>query len=189
MRAVVSLIIILALMTCCATESAPTLPLIRLHILANSNSERDQMIKYCVRDSIIERMNGEFGEAKSLGESREILLKNLEQLEREAQSVLKEHGSSEEVKAYYGMFDFPTKYYGSIVLPAGRYEAIKLVLGEGKGANWWCVLFPPLCFVEGKSCTEGSALTKPAKLKPALAAAKIWHKVKAKIADSTLTKH
>lgn len=122
--------------------------LIRLHVLANSNSAEDQALKYAVRDRIVQMMGEKFRDSSSIEEAREILLCSLPQMEAEARAVLRQAGSADEAAALYGRFDFPTRYYGQFALPAGSYEAVRLVIGEGQGANWWCVLFPPLCFVE-----------------------------------------
>lgn len=174
-----------------------TPPLIRLHILANSNEKEDQMNKLIVRDKIISQMSAWFEDSRSLEESRHLLLDNLSQLEKEAQKTLQKAGSSYRVKAYYGTFEFPTKYYGTFSLPAGRYEAVRLVIGEGKGANWWCVLFPPLCLVDGKNIKEtpvkngntdgnttknNTGMERTVQLKPALAVVEAWNKVYASIA-------
>ncbi|MCR4442103.1 MAG: stage II sporulation protein R [Peptococcaceae bacterium] len=161
-----------------------TPPLIRLHILANSDSEHDQYLKYKVRDRIVLTMAEKLSQSTGLDESRNILRASLNSMEEEASSTLRELGSRDKVKAYYGCFEFPTKYYGALTLPAGRYEAVKLVIGEGKGANWWCVLFPPLCFVKVNS-GEGLPVSLPGKktveIKPVLAVTKIWAAVIEKI--------
>lgn len=128
--------------------------LIRLHVLANSDSETDQALKYIVKDAIVKEVAPKFSSSGSINESREILLANLSQVEDIARNTLKHLDSDYDVKAQYGRFFFPTKYYGSFSLPAGEYEAVKVVIGEGKGANWWCVLFPPLCFVATEEKAE-----------------------------------
>lgn len=125
--------------------------LIRFHVLANSDAPEDQAVKLKVRDRVIAEMNPKFEQSKSLEETREILRANLENIEAVAREELQKNGSSETVKAELGWVDFPTKNYGSITLPAGSYEALRIVIGKGQGANWWCVLFPPLCFVDMKS--------------------------------------
>jgi stage II sporulation protein R len=134
-------------------ESVP--PLIRLHILANSDSQADQQLKYMVRDQVIEEMSIKFKDSQSLGESRQIIRDNLPLLEQTARETLKKLGSSYDVRAAYGVFSFPTRYYGDFTLPAGEYEAVRLIIGNGEGANWWCVLFPPLCFVSGEKQNAG----------------------------------
>lgn len=122
--------------------------LIRLHVLANSDSPQDQALKYKVRDSVVEYMTSKFSNSKSLEESRKILLDNLPELVAIAEKRLAEEGSQFTINIEHGNFQFPIKSYGTFVLPAGEYEAVRVVIGEGKGANWWCVLFPPLCFVD-----------------------------------------
>jgi len=130
--------------------------LIRLHVLANSDSEEDQALKYLVKDAIVREMADKFSASASIDESRKILLANLPEVEDIAENTLHKLGSNYPVKAQYGRFFFPTKYYGSFSLPAGEYEAVKVVIGEGKGANWWCVLFPPLCFAATDKVEEVS---------------------------------
>jgi stage II sporulation protein R len=130
--------------------------LIRLHVLANSDSEADQALKYKVKDAIVKEMAVKFSSSKSINESRNILLTSLPQVEDIARATLRESGSGYDVKTQYGRFFFPTKYYGSFSLPAGQYEAVRVIIGEGKGANWWCVLFPPLCFVPTEETGDSS---------------------------------
>ncbi len=125
--------------------------LIRFHVLANSDAPEDQALKLKVRDRVIAEMNPKFEQSKSLDETREILQANLENIEAIAMEELQKNGSSDRVKAELGEVNFPTKNYGSITLPAGSYEALRIVIGRGQGANWWCVLFPPLCFVDMKN--------------------------------------
>lgn len=162
-----------------AAESTP--PLIRLHILANSNSQEDQRIKYMVRDRVVSEMKEKFGQSTSFDESKAIMLESLQCLEETARTVLQEEGSCVDVKAYYGIYDFPAKYYGAFSLGAGRYEAVKLIIGEGAGANWWCVLFPPLCFVDGEESQKAAALAietqQSVEVKPAFAVVKLYNKI------------
>jgi len=122
--------------------------LIRFHVLANSDSEADQLLKRQVRDGILAKFSPVVGGAPSLEESRRIVKENLKAIEAEAARVIAVKGKKYPVKAEYGYFNFPAKSYGDLTLPAGRYEALRIVIGEGKGSNWWCVLFPPLCFVD-----------------------------------------
>ncbi|MGI5850424.1 MAG: stage II sporulation protein R [Christensenellales bacterium] len=125
--------------------------LIRFHVLANSDSPEDQELKLKVRDRIIEAMNPKFETSKSLEETREIIIHNLEDIEAIASEEIKALGHDYNVKATLGKALFPTKSYGSITLPAGTYEALRIVIGKGEGSNWWCVLFPPLCFIDIKN--------------------------------------
>lgn len=149
--------------------------LIRLHVLANSDSAEDQALKLLVKDKVLAIMKDKFRNAANLEDSRMILLENLSLLENSAEEAIRAAGYNYPVQAIHGRFSFPTKYYGSFALPAGNYEAVRLVIGEGQGANWWCVLFPPLCIVDGKTTVEASAVT--AKIKPAFKLAEVWREV------------
>lgn len=122
--------------------------LIRFHVVANSDSDEDQALKRAVRDAILEEVSPRLASSKSLDESRQILLKIRPEMEKIGLSVVKSWGKNYTVRAELGDFSFPTKSYGTLVLPAGTYEALRVVIGEGEGSNWWCVLFPPLCFVD-----------------------------------------
>jgi stage II sporulation protein R len=122
--------------------------LIRFHVLANSDSPEDQALKLKVRDQIIAAMNPKFEKSKSLDETRHIIQENIEQIEAIASAEIQRNGSDYGVKASLSDVVFPTKNYGSITLPAGTYEALRVEIGKAEGSNWWCVLFPPLCFID-----------------------------------------
>lgn len=122
--------------------------LVRLHVVANSDSAPDQALKLKVRDAIIEFMKDKLANSKDINETRAIINANLEKIEQVSSKIIKENNSSYGVKASMGNYSFPTKTYGDIALPAGEYQALKVVIGDGAGANWWCVLFPPLCFID-----------------------------------------
>ncbi|WZL73558.1 stage II sporulation protein R [Clostridiaceae bacterium 35-E11] len=125
--------------------------LIRFHVLANSDKPEDQALKLQVRDRIIKEMNPKFAQSKSLDETREIIENNIGHIEKIALEEIQKSNYSYDVKASLGASNFPTKNYGSVTLPAGSYEALRVVIGKGEGANWWCVLFPPLCFIDMKN--------------------------------------
>ena len=125
-----------------------TKELIRFHVLAASDSAADQELKLAVKDRIITALAPLLDDSASINESRAILQANLPLIQQEAQAELASRGSAEAVAVQYGRFDFPVKYYGAFSLPAGNYEAVRVVIGEGCGQNWWCVLFPPMCFVD-----------------------------------------
>lgn len=127
--------------------------LIRFHVLANSDSDQDQELKRAVRDAILMEVSPRLATAHSLDESRQILMEVRPDMESIARSVVKKWGKDYSVHTEYGHALFPTKSYGSLVLPAGEYEALRIVIGEGQGSNWWCVLFPPLCFIDIKQST------------------------------------
>lgn len=122
--------------------------LLRLHVIANSDSKEDQELKRKVRDAIIQKMNGKFKETNSIEETKTIIRKNLDEIQAIAARIVKTHGKNYPVVAELGTYPFPTKRYGIITLPAGEYQALRVVIGSGKGQNWWCVLFPPLCFID-----------------------------------------
>lgn len=120
----------------------------RLHILANSNSEIDQDLKLKVRDGIIEYMNSQELSNYSKEEVITFVKTNLDSYRKVAENIIKENGFNYPVSLEVGTFCFPTKIYGNISLPAGNYEALRINIGQAQGENWWCSLFPPLCFVD-----------------------------------------
>lgn len=122
--------------------------LIRFHVIANSDSPQDQALKLKVRDEVIEKMNPKFEKSSSIEETRKIISDNLNLMKDIAQNEVKRLNSDYDVNVEFGMDNFPTKSYGNFTLPAGEYQTAKIVIGEGKGQNWWCVMFPPLCFID-----------------------------------------
>ena len=120
----------------------------RLHVIANSDSKEDQDLKYKVRDTVLEYMNNISAECSSKEEVIKLAYEHQNDFISVAEKVIKENGFDYNVKIEIGNFEFPTKYYGDISLPAGFYDALKIEIGEAKGQNWWCVMFPPLCFVD-----------------------------------------
>ena len=120
----------------------------RLHVIANSDSKEDQELKLKVRDELLSYMNIISKDSTSKQEAMQIANKHKEEFTQIAEKVIKENGYNYTVNVQIGKADFPTKYYGDITLPAGTYDALKVQIGEAKGQNWWCVMFPPLCFVD-----------------------------------------
>lgn len=125
--------------------------LIRFHVLANSDDPEDQRLKLKVRDKIIKEMAGEMETSENIVETRNIIKRNLRRIEEIAESEILSEGRDYKVSAKLTEDTFPTRRYGGTVFPAGRYEALKVEIGEGIGKNWWCVMFPPLCFVDIKN--------------------------------------
>ncbi|HHW67464.1 MAG: stage sporulation protein [Epulopiscium sp.] len=121
---------------------------IRFHVIANSDSEEDQELKKEVRDAILKEMSPILSDSSSIEGSRKLLIENMDKMKAIAEEVVKKWGKSYPVKVALGPAVFPTKQYGDIVLPTGEYEALKVTIGKGEGKNWWCVMFPPLCFVD-----------------------------------------
>lgn len=123
----------------------------RLHVIANSDTLEDQNLKYKVRDNIIEYMNKISQNATSKTEAIEIARKHKDDFYTIAKQTIEDNGYPYDVTVSIGNFDFPTKQYGDISLPAGYYDALKIEIGNSSGQNWWCVMFPPLCFVDVSS--------------------------------------
>ena len=122
--------------------------LIRLHVVANSNLPEDQELKLKVRDAILSDLSSKFQDLDDIALSRKFIQENLGHIEAIAREEILKNGKNYDVKAMFGKFPCPAKTYGYVTLPAGEYEALRIIIGSGKGANWWCVLFPPLCFVD-----------------------------------------
>ncbi|MDP9738350.1 UNVERIFIED_ORG: stage II sporulation protein R [Bacillus sp. B2I3] len=129
---------------------------IRLRILANSDKEEDQAVKRLIRDKVNEDITKWVAELTSLDEARDVITSHLPDIQATAEAVIKEQGLEQSVKVDFGQAEFPTKLYGQYLYPAGEYEAVIITLGEGDGANWWCVLFPPLCFLDFSNGTAVS---------------------------------
>ncbi len=129
-------------------ESYDRRNLIRFHVVANSDSEKDQALKIRIKDLIVQRMTPEFAGVQNINQARQIASAHLEEIKNVARNEVLARGENYPVQVRLGKYDFPVKTYGQLTLPAGNYEAVRIVLGRGQGANWWCVLFPPLCFVD-----------------------------------------
>ncbi|MGL4654465.1 MAG: stage II sporulation protein R [Sarcina sp.] len=122
--------------------------IIRFHVLANSDSKEDQDLKLKVRDAVIAFVSPSLKKSKGIDESREILLSLKDEVIEVAENVIKEEGYDYSVDVELAMTNFPVKTYGNVTLPQGEYEAFRVLIGEAKGQNWWCVMFPPLCFID-----------------------------------------
>lgn len=121
--------------------------LIRLHVLANSDSLVDQSLKLDVRNRVLKEVESLLIKVKDRELAEKILISNLERMEEVASEELIQHQQQISVKAEYGNFFFPERQYPFGVLAAGRYKSLRIILGEGGGRNWWCVLYPPLCLL------------------------------------------
>lgn len=120
----------------------------RFHVLANSDSEKDQALKMKVKEAVISYMKQELPESDSVEMTKTWAIGNLNEIEAVAARIIVEEGYNYAVKATVTTCDFPDKTYGDITLPAGEYEALRIEIGEAKGQNWWCVLYPNLCFID-----------------------------------------
>jgi stage II sporulation protein R len=132
-----------------AAVISPSIPqeAIRLRILANSDAVQDQAVKRQVRDAIMEQMNSWVTEPKGIEEARQVVQMHIPGLNLLIGEKLQALGYNYNYKVELGIVPFPAKMYGDEAYPAGNYEALRVTLGKGEGQNWWCVLFPPLCFV------------------------------------------
>ena len=122
--------------------------LIRFHVLANSDSEEDQALKLKVRDKVISYLKPKLEDSESISQSEKIILNEKDKLMDICKETIKQNGYNYDVSINLGYSKFPTKQYSSVVLPAGEYKSLNIIIGKGQGKNWWCVMFPPLCFVD-----------------------------------------
>lgn len=120
----------------------------RFHVLANSDSDEDQALKMKVKEAVITYMQEEIPESDSVETTKEWASSHLNAIVNIAKAVICEEGYDYSVMAEVTTCDFPDKTYGDITFPAGRYEALRIEIGEAKGQNWWCVLYPNLCFID-----------------------------------------
>lgn len=120
----------------------------RLHILANSDSDEDQSLKLKVRDSLLSYMNDICANCSTKREAIEVASNHIDEFKNIAKKTISDNGYDYDVNIKIGNFYFPTKYYGNISLPSSYYDALRVEIGNAEGQNWWCVMFPPLCFVD-----------------------------------------
>ena len=189
----IAMFCIIAFMGFCEAVSEDlTDNIVRIHVIANSNSAFDQSVKLEVRDIILKEANalsGEKAPSLSLVESHKT------ELERVVNAYLREQEIDYTCSLQTGRFDFPTKSYENITLPQGEYDALRVVLGDGEGENWWCVMYPPLCFTESArgvvaqeelqdviSPVSGAMISEEhITLKPALKCVDLWQAFKKKM--------
>ncbi|MBQ2661327.1 MAG: stage II sporulation protein R [Clostridia bacterium] len=120
----------------------------RLHIIANSDSEADQKVKLLVRDALLNYERQAMEKADSREEAKELLMQSGDEILKLTEKVLKENGFNYKAQLMIGNFYFPDREYQDKFYPAGNYEALRIILGDGNGKNWWCVMFPPLCILD-----------------------------------------
>lgn len=121
---------------------------IRFHVVANSDTTDDQLLKQKVRDEVIGFIEPLIEECESVEDTRYIIEGSLPIIKEISEEVIEDWGKDYQVYVALDKANFPTKSYGDVVLPAGEYEACRIVIGEGKGENWWCVMYPPLCYLD-----------------------------------------
>lgn len=122
--------------------------LLRFHVIANSDLPEDQELKIEVMEEVLKDLKPDLEKLDDIEETKELLKSKLDHIEQIAERRIREKGMQYDVKARLDTFLFPIKTYGLITLPAGQYQALRVEIGEAKGSNWWCILFPPLCFVD-----------------------------------------
>ena len=122
--------------------------IIRLHILANSDTIQDQELKLKVRNNIINNFSNRFNNISNKKDSEALIIKNLSEIKTIAEQTIKDEGYYYNVNVFYGRYKFPIREYDNFILPSGDYDAVRVEIGEAKGQNWWCVMFPPLCFTD-----------------------------------------
>lgn len=125
--------------------------LIRFHVIANSDTEEDQQLKLKVRDAVISYLQPKLENSSSIEESEKIIKSEYDNLEKISRNIIDKNGYDYNVEIGLTYSNFPAKQYSSVVLPAGKYKALKIIIGDGKGKNWWCVMFPPLCFLDDEN--------------------------------------
>ena len=122
--------------------------IIRFHVLANSDSEKDQALKRKVKDEVVTFMQDKLKKVTKKEQAEQVIKANLEEIRKVAEQVTKKEGNGESVTTALTKKDFPVKVYGDTVFPAGNYETLQIEIGNAKGKNWWCVMFPSLCMVD-----------------------------------------
>ena len=122
--------------------------IIRLHVIGASDRECDQQLKLQVKEAVVSELRAKLSKARTIEEARQIIKVELGNIEKVSNEVIREKGFSYEARASLGQAVFPIKMYGDLTFPAGEYEALRIQLGKAEGKNWWCVMFPTLCFVD-----------------------------------------
>ncbi|MDD2620351.1 MAG: stage II sporulation protein R [Syntrophomonadaceae bacterium] len=156
---------------------------LRLHVIANSDNPYDQALKIEVKDEIVKMMNREFDDLNDADEARRQAIKDIPQIKKTAEQMIAERGYDYPVQVSVGDSEFPSKTYGNLVFPSGKYQAVRVIIGEGEGKNWWCVLFPPLCMVS--SSDKGLTLDSSKEAKVSLKCLQLLpHGVKLRISGN-----
>lgn len=122
--------------------------IIRFHVLANSDTVIDQGVKLDVKNKVVKELQKDLADVSTVNEARMVISSKLDDIEHMAEDVLKQKGFDYEATVQLTKDYFPVKSYGDLVFPQGDYEALEIKIGKAKGKNWWCVLFPSLCFVD-----------------------------------------
>ena len=130
------------------STGAPYSGILRFHVRANSDSEEDQDLKMAVKEDVVAMLKPLLSDCKNVAESKNVVVANLQNIYKTAVNTITEQGYDYEVKVYVTEEGFPAKTYGDLTFPEGEYQALRIDIGEAKGQNWWCVMYPPLCFID-----------------------------------------
>lgn len=133
--------------------------ILRFHVIANSNSPSDQALKLKVRDRLLEVFGTLEDNCTNAKDAEKAAIRHSSLLREAAIDLISSEGYDYDVTVNCGISEFPTKSYGNVTLPKGRYNAVRVIIGEGKGENWWCVMYPPLCFVDETAEFDSKALS------------------------------
>ncbi len=129
-------------------SGAPYSGILRFHVRANSDSEEDQMLKMAVKEDVVTMLKPLLADCKDVAESKKTVIANLQNIYKTAVDTITEQGYDYKVKVYVTEEEFPAKTYGDLTFPEGEYQALRIDIGKAKGQNWWCVMYPPLCFID-----------------------------------------
>ncbi len=144
------------------TQSEIAAQVLRLHVIANSDSESDQRLKIAVRNRILSEAADLFENTSSAAEAAKVAEEKLEYLTEIARDEVKKQGFSYPVSVKIGKVAFPVKFYDDIMLPSGQYTALQITIGDGEGRNWWCVMYPPMCSLDGITSDNSRSTLKDA---------------------------
>lgn len=147
--------------------------IVRLHIIAAGDDPKEQETKLVVRDAVLKAHASQLSDAQSPQEMADIIRQQLPQIEETAKKAALTQGYDGPVNAQWGVFPFPDREYAGELVPAGDYTALRIVIGDGEGANWWCVMYPPLCYVGDQAVEPG----KKVEVKFESSIAKWWKKM------------
>ncbi|MCM1159580.1 MAG: stage II sporulation protein R [Ruminococcus flavefaciens] len=144
-------------------EGKPYSGIMRFHVRANSDSEKDQELKLAVKEDVVTMLKPLLEDCENVEESRNVIVSNLQNIYKTAVNTVVEQGYDYEVQVYVTEEEFPAKTYGELTFPAGEYQALRIDIGKAEGQNWWCVMYPPLCFIDESTAVvseEGKELLK-----------------------------
>lgn len=144
------------MISCCLIRDHRTLrdELIRLHVVGQSNSEKDQSIKLSVRDAVLKTLNEALNDLPDMGQAKQYIASHLPQIEEAANNALRKLGVDSKAVVSFLKEEFPSRDYDTFSLPSGIYQSLRVTIGEGEGRNWWCVVFPTLCMGASVSDVE-----------------------------------